>query len=51
MPGSSEFNAMDSGMRRNDGLIRGSLNNKALDGGFRRREIDEHTDLPAAGQG
>jgi hypothetical protein len=25
MPGSSEFNAMDSGMRRNDGLIRGSL--------------------------
>jgi hypothetical protein len=27
MPGSSEFNAMDSGMRRNDGLIRGSLEN------------------------
>jgi hypothetical protein len=25
MPGSSEFNAMDSGMRRNDGLIRRSL--------------------------
>jgi hypothetical protein len=25
MPGSSEFNAMDSGMRRNDGLISGSL--------------------------
>ena len=25
MPGSSECNAMDSGVRRNDGLIRGSL--------------------------
>ena len=25
MPGSSEFNNMDSGMRRNDGLIRGPL--------------------------
>jgi len=25
MPGSSEFNAMDFGMRRNEGFIRGSI--------------------------